>query len=167
MFRSTPAVVMCALVALLSTVSVGSAQPVTVLYNGKTIAVKDTLPDPNDLWTSTDDLTRINGFVLKPEGACLDEICIPLKQDRDSELLITRSSKKWFNVTELARKLQQPFKVDHDTRVWSFGQIPAKRKAFETDATAPDFAMTDRKGNTVRLSDFRGRKVLLLTWASW
>ena len=104
--------------------SIAGAQPVTVQYNGKTVTVKETLADPNDLWTSPDDLTRINGFVLKPEGACLEELCIPIKQDRDSDLLITRRDRKWFNVTELARKLKQPFKVDHNKRIWSFGRIP-------------------------------------------
>ena len=162
------AAVRLALVTMtVASVSAAAAQPVTVLHNGTTIRVDDTLPDPDDLWTSPGDLTRINGFVLKPEGACLDELCIPIRQDRDSDLLITRGGRKWFNVTELARKLEQPFKADHDTRVWSFGQIPLKREAFATGGVAPDFAMKDRKGNTVRLSDFRGKKVLLLTWASW
>ena len=32
---------------------------------------------------------------------------------------------------------------------------------------APDFELKDRDGNVVRLSDFRGKKVLLVTWASW
>ncbi len=31
---------------------------------------------------------------------------------------------------------------------------------------APDFALEDREGNVVRLSDFRGKKVLIVTWAS-
>jgi hypothetical protein len=109
---------------MIATAAAAAAQPVTVQYNGKTVTVKETLADPNDLWTSPDDLTRINGFVLKPEGACFEELCIPIKQDRDSDLLITRRDRKWFNVTELARKLKQPFKVDHDKRIWSFGRIP-------------------------------------------
>ena len=32
---------------------------------------------------------------------------------------------------------------------------------------APEFVLPDRSGNEVRLSDFRGKKVLLLAWASW
>ena len=32
---------------------------------------------------------------------------------------------------------------------------------------APDFALPNREGEVVRLSDFRGKKVLIITWASW
>jgi cytochrome c biogenesis protein CcmG/thiol:disulfide interchange protein DsbE len=35
------------------------------------------------------------------------------------------------------------------------------------DRPAPDFALTDLDGRTVRLADYRGRPVLLYFWASW
>jgi len=35
------------------------------------------------------------------------------------------------------------------------------------DLPAPDFIATDVKGNTVTLSDFRGKPVLLNFWATW
>ena len=106
-----------------------AAETVTVRHDGRTTTLHQTLDDPRDLWVTPEDLTRINGFVLKPEGACLDEICIPVRQDRDSELLVTRSGRKWFNVTALARKLEQPFTVDYDRRLWTFGPMPIKRSA--------------------------------------
>lgn len=34
-------------------------------------------------------------------------------------------------------------------------------------AAAPDFALKNHAGETVRLSDFRGRKVMVNFWASW
>ncbi|MBR5501624.1 MAG: TlpA family protein disulfide reductase [Oscillospiraceae bacterium] len=37
----------------------------------------------------------------------------------------------------------------------------------EPDYTAPDFAVEDMAGNTVRLSDFLGQPVVLNFWASW
>ncbi|AIY05417.1 thiol:disulfide interchange protein [Planococcus sp. PAMC 21323] len=34
-------------------------------------------------------------------------------------------------------------------------------------AEAPDFTLTDQNGETVRLSDYRGKKVILNFWATW
>lgn len=140
---------------------------VVALYNDQTIVIQDTLNDPIDLWVSPEDLTRINGFVLKPEGACLDEICIPIKQDEDSALFVRRAGQSWVNVSELARKLQQPIVSNPEVSVWSFGAIPLVRRPFLDSAIAPDFALMDRNGKEVRLSDFRGKKVMIMTWASW
>lgn len=39
--------------------------------------------------------------------------------------------------------------------------------AIEVGGQAPDFALHDLSGRTVRLSDFRGRRVVLNFWASW
>jgi cytochrome oxidase Cu insertion factor (SCO1/SenC/PrrC family) len=64
-------------------------------------------------------------------------------------------------------ELQQAFAVDHEHAVWSFGNIPVTRNAFLQTAMAPDFALPDRDGTLVRLSDFKGKKVLVITWASW
>jgi hypothetical protein len=139
----------------------------TVLYQDRIVDVARTLDDPNDLWVVPEDLPRINDFVLKPEGACLAELCIPVRQDRDSEMFVKRGGQGWFNVTELARRLQQAFAVDTEHAVWSFGNIPVTRNTFLQSAMAPDFALSDRQGRQVRLSDFRGKKVLLVTWASW
>jgi peroxiredoxin len=43
------------------------------------------------------------------------------------------------------------------------GKIPAPREGF----MAPDFSLQDAAGNTVRLSDLRGKPVLINLWASW
>lgn len=41
------------------------------------------------------------------------------------------------------------------------------RIAPEIGAQAPDFALRDLEGNEVRLSDYRGKTVLLTFWATW
>jgi len=147
--------------------AVATAEPVTVLYDDQVIAVERTLADPNDLWVTPADLPRVNGFELKPEGACLAELCVPVLQDRDSDMFVTRGGEPWFNVTALARRLEQAYTADHDHHVWSFGEIPVTRTTFLRSAMAPDFELPNRDGELVRLSDFRGKKVLLVTWASW
>ena len=139
----------------------------TVLFEQNVVKLDETLADPTDLWIVAEDLTRVNGFELKPEGACLDEICVPVKQDEDSDMFVRRDGRAWFNVTELADRLQQPVVVDHQASVFSFGAIPVTRATFREQAIAPDFELTDRHGETVRLSDFKGKKIMLLTWASW
>ena len=143
------------------------SDPATVLYDDRVVLVEQTLAAPNDLWVTPEDLTRINGFEIKPQGVCLDELCIPLRQDEDSDLFVTRRGQAWFNMTQLAERLDQAFVVDQEHRVWSFGELPVKRTAFLESAQAPDFTLQDRDGNDVRLSDFLGKKVLIVTWASW
>jgi hypothetical protein len=143
------------------------AEGATALYLDRVVEIDSTLADPNDLWVLPADLTRINDFELKPEGACLDDLCVPVKQDRDSNIFVRRDQQGWFNVSELARRLEQASVFDADARAWSFGVIPATRRDFLERGIAPDFTLPDRNGNPVRLSDFRGKKVMILSWASW
>ena len=140
----------------------------TVLSNGQTVKIDHALSDSNDLWVTAADLTRINGLKLKPPGVvCLDDLCISLTQKGDGKLLQTSDGKEWINLTGLARKLKQPYAVDRPSGTWSFGPIPATRTPFLKSAIAPNFELPDRKGKIIRLSDYRGKKVLLMTWASW
>ncbi len=154
------------LTALVMIASV-TARAATVIAGGEAFAVEKTLPDVRHLWVTPEDFTRINGFVLKPEGACLDDLCIPLRQDRDGDLFVKREGQPWLNATAFADKVQQAYVVDREAGVWSFGMVPSTRRAFLESAMAPDFALKDRNGDVVRLSDFRGKKVLIITWASW
>ena len=135
----------------------------TVLYDGRAITLDRTSADPagaaDALWIQTADLPRINDFELKPEGACRADICIPVPP------AMTRGS--YFNLTAFARRVGQRVIADPAARVWSFGEIPVVRGAFLESRIAPEVAVPDRKGHPVRLSQFRGKKVLLVTWASW
>ena len=135
----------------------------TVLHRGQTFEVEARKPGVEDLWLTPVDLERVSGFVLKPEGACLDEICVPT----DDALIEDDGSGRSFNLSLLARRLDQALVVDRDTRVFSFGPVPATRASFLRGARAPDFDLPDRSGEHVQLADFRGKKILLVTWASW
>jgi hypothetical protein len=131
--------------------------PATVLYGDRATKLDKTKPDANDLWVRSVDLPRINEFEVKPQGACRADICIPLSK--------SLKNGEWFNLTGFARKVGQTFIAD--AGVWSFGEVPVVRGSYYNSRIAPDFAVPDRKGRTVHLSDFRGKKVLVVTWASW
>jgi hypothetical protein len=109
------------------------------------------------LWVHSKDLPRINEFEVKPQGACRAGVCIPLSK--------TLKDGPWFNLTGFAHKIGE--QVVAEQNVYSFGEIPVLRGAFYNSRIAPDFAVPDRQGKIVHLSDFRGKKTLVITWASW
>ncbi len=45
--------------------------------------------------------------------------------------------------------------------------LPSSSSLQEQKAAAPDFTVFDEKGNKVKLSDFKGKPVVLNFWASW
>jgi hypothetical protein len=134
----------------------------TVLYQGKAVTLSDT-GNGEGLLIRPEDLSRVNGFELKPEGACFKDMCIPMNDD----LLVEQDGRQWFDLTAFADLLGQPYVADREARVWSFAEIPAKREGMLVNAMAPEFEVTDRQGKVVRLADFRGKKALIVTWSSW
>ena len=138
------------------------APAATVLYDDRTISVSPVRADPKDsaaLWVRKRDLSRLNDFEIKPQGACRADICIPITKQ------MVRGD--YFNVSAFARKIQQAAVVDPVARVWSFGEIQVLGGNFRNGRVAPDVTIPDRAGRPVRLASFRGKKVLLVTWASW
>ena len=129
----------------------------TVLYGDQSVTLDKLRMEGDDLWVRPQDLPRINEFEVKPQGACRADVCIPIPKDLKKG--------GWFNLTGFARKVREA--VVADSGVWSFGEIPVLRSGFFNSRIAPDFAAPDRKGRVVHLSDFRGKKVLVVTWASW
>ena len=134
----------------------------TVLYQGKAVTLSDT-GNGEGLLIRPEDLSRVNGFELKPEGACFKDMCIPMNDD----LLVEQDGRQWFDLTAFADLLGQPYVADRESRVWSFAEIPAKREGMLVNAMAPEFEVTDRQGKVIRLADFKGKKALIVTWSSW
>jgi AhpC/TSA family len=123
--------------------------------------------DAGDLWVTLADLKRATRFVLKPQGVCRDEFCYPIPKARRSAFLSKQGSITWFNLSEFARALRQPIAYDAEQAVWYFGPMDEEQNGYINSLIAPDFRLPDVNGKQHSLSDFRGRKVLLLTWASW
>lgn len=129
----------------------------TVLYGDHAVTLANVKREASDLWVRSADLPGVNEFHVKPQGACREDLCIPIPA--------ALKKGEWINLTGFARRVGETFVNEGD--VWSFGEIPVMSGAYLSSRIAPDFTVPDRKGKPVRLSDFRGKKVLVVTWASW
>ena len=139
----------------------------TVIYDGVASEVTALTVGSSDLWITTSDLTRATRFVIKPQGVCRDELCFPLPKDRKAEFVSKKGATTWFNLSNFARLIKQSFVTDQKNNVWYFGVRAEEQNGYLASLEAPNFTLPDLNGKPHSLADFRGKKVLLVTWASW
>jgi hypothetical protein len=108
-----------------------------------------------------DDVERTLGWKLEAHGLCKDDTCIPVRPGHD--LLLEDA----LDLAALAGLLDRPLALDTVERVAWLGASAAERGARLASLEAPDFTLPDLDGQQHALTDFRGRKVFLLAWASW
>ena len=99
---------------------------------------------------------RQTGWVIKPEGACKGARCVPLPAAIPGGPVDVRA---------VAARLGMPLVRDEEAGLWALGPEAGGRALIE--AQAPDVALPDLAGREFRLGSLRGRKVLLVAWASW
>ena len=104
-------------------------------------------------------LTARTGWIVKPEGACLGELCVPLPAE-------VRNDDGTLDAAGLAERLGAPLLHDESHDLWALGPATVSGRALST-AQAPELELPDVDGNPFTLSSLRGRKVLLVAWASW
>jgi len=142
-----------------------ASQTVTVLFNETAVEIKAALVEGDQLWVAADQVQHVNGFDPKPEGFCSADICIPVPKSDDWQM--QHEGREYYNVTRLATKFDQAVAVDKSKSIWSFGEVPMLSSRLLPNGIAPDFELPNREGKQIKLSDFYGKKVLVLTWASW
>jgi hypothetical protein len=98
------------------------------------------------------ELEARTGWAIKPQGACKGEICVPLPDGADAQ--------------QLSARLGMPLLHDDAHGVWALGPASVTGKALDT-ADAPPLTLPDVDGNDFSLETLRGKKVLLVAWASW
>lgn len=133
---------------------------VTLLRDGQEVSAPDASPSGDQLWIPAGQIEPTTGWHLEPEGLCKDERCVPLP----SQPPVLKDDAVEF--AGFARYMGQQVIASEDKTVWAIGAEPIR----QTDMPmfpAPDFALPDIDGNEHRLSDYRGKKVFLVTWSSW
>jgi hypothetical protein len=111
------------------------------------------------LEVAPDDVERLTGWVLKPEGLCRDALCVPLPD------AITAAGQ--VNLAAFWRHLGNPVLSNAAADVWVLGAGAQETSTALSGLAAPDIVLPDLAGAPHSLAALRGKKVLLTTWASW
>jgi peroxiredoxin len=113
------------------------------------------------LLVAVDDLPAATGWALKPEGLCQGDACVPVR-DRAGLLHGEQA-----DLAAVAAAVGQVSAVDAEAGVIVLGGPGSAWEPVRSATGAPDVALPTLDGKEVRLSDFRGRKRMVVAWASW
>ena len=138
-------------------------QPTDIIYGEKTS--RGVMADDRNrgLWLGAADLERVSGWTFKPEGFCKGAVCVPVPPSRSAEFVAGQA----YNLAALAGLLGQPVVADTANHAWCIGEAAAERRRVLQSLDAPDFTLPDLSGKMHSLSDYRGKRVFLVSWASW
>ena len=98
-------------------------------------------------------LEEATGWFLKPEGLCRDETCVVVPPDLQRDPLAVWSRLGW----PVARSGSDVY----------LGEPASTRSQTLASTIAPDFTLRDLDGCEHSLSDHRGKKVFLVSWAPY
>ena len=115
------------------------------------------------LWLEPEQATAASGWELRPEGLCRGDVCVPVPPGKAETLAADGK----INLAAFWDYLGMPIAHSADGDVWALGESAENRAAELRSLEAPDFALPDLSGVQHSLSNHRGKKVLLATWASW
>jgi hypothetical protein len=134
---------------------------IDIIFGERMTAGVDVDATGGGLWLNGDDLKRVSGWEFKPQGFCKADVCVPIPDERK----FVAGGR--YNLAALANLLGQPVVTDEEHRTWCFGEAASERKRMLTSLDAPDFTLPDLDGKMHSLSDYRGKKVFVVSWASW
>ena len=136
---------------------------VTMVYEGNLVSAAAE-PGDEDLWLAPAALHAGTGLELTAAGFCRGSICIAIPPERRTEFVRGDGN---LNLAALARHRGQAVVHDEAGSVWVCGPAGEARDATRRSLVAPDFTLPDLDGRLHSLSDARGRKAVLIAWASW
>jgi hypothetical protein len=102
------------------------------------------------------DFEAATGWAAKPEGMCKGDVCVPVDGATSLDGLV--------NVSAVAERLGMAL-VESPDGLWALGPESGGRAL--TTTLVPSIVLPDLNGNAFDLATLRGRKVVLVAWASW
>ena len=110
------------------------------------------------LGISSAELHRGTGWEIRAEGACKEDVCVPLSG-------VESRSDGSIDVRAFAHAMGMPIAHDEKHGVWALG--PRATGRVLVSERVPEIVLEDFDGNAFDVATLRGRKVLLVAWASW
>ena len=106
-------------------------------------------------------LERATGWTLKREGLCRGALCVPVRPGAALE------SADGVDLAAVAAALGRPLALDPAERAAYLGVGASDRARALAALEAPDFTLPDLDGRLHSLREHRGKKILLVAYASW
>ena len=133
-----------------------------ILKEDRDIAVEARRAPPG-LWLDAASFADVTGYEVKPEGMCKGPICVPVP--RGAASYVDEAG----NIDAVAfwRHIGNVAVSDAAGDTWALGSGAGERRQTLETLEAPDFELPDFDGRMHRLSDYRGRRIFLASWASW
>ena len=132
----------------------------TILEDGRAVEVQAEVAGDRARLTH-EALHASLGWKLEPEGLCRGKVCIPV---RDRSKLVVDGA---IDLSGFAEALGRPLALDAAEGAAAIGTAASERAAQLVSLEAPDFTLPDLEGKLHSLSDHRGKKILLIAYASW
>jgi len=136
---------------------------IRVLHESRDTELPNASAEGEALWIDRADVERATGWAWKAEGLCHGDRCMPLLPCADPAMAIGDR----LDIAAVWKHAGWPVVHDATSQTWVLGEGAAHRADALSSLDAPDFELPDLEGRAHRLSDYRGRRVFLATWASW
>ena len=117
--------------------------------------------DGDRMLVDIDSFRQATGWELKPEGLCRGDVCVPVAHP--ASLTVQRR----LDLAAVATALGRPVVVDAAAGMAAFGLAADERRRALDGLEASDFRLPDLDGTSHGLEEWRGKKKLLVTFASW
>ena len=135
--------------------------PQITIVAGDTRAAEGAITADHRVLVDAGVLEDVLGWALKPEGLCRDEVCVPLRDGN------TVQAGDRVDLVAAAGLLDRPVVVDAGAAVAAVALEAEQRRRAVEGLEAPAFTLNDLDGNPHSLAEWRGRKKLLVAFASW
>ena len=134
---------------------------ITIITDGVATVDGEADPDRGSFLVEPADLMTALGWELKPDGLCRGDVCVPVR-DMDAVRVGER-----IDLAAVVDALGRPSVADLDAGIMAVALPAELRRRALRDLDAPDFTLPGLDGHSHSLSDWAGRKRLVVAFSSW